>query len=297
MPLTACCACSRCSRASRGLRRSLFAVASRGAPPLARARGGAELPAGALRLERRRAGQRCRRGCGAAAPLAVCAVAARGGPFQRLRAQASCPARRRPGPGAARAVAFRPAQSGDAAVRRRRPARPAQRRGERHAAGVLRFASKRRSRRANLAAVALLASAGARPERRRAGCWRCSFFVALAVKAVAFAILMRAEHGFAWLTPGAQLGLVAGLGARAGGAVAAAPRATGVCRGAAHGCDGAGQPCAAEPLSCGNAQSLGTGTLPQLQRPHSPGVGGVAVRGAGLPGLSRLAPAARTLGR
>jgi hypothetical protein len=35
--------------------------------------------------------------------------------------------------------------------------------------------------------------------------------VALAVKTLAFAILMRAEHVFAWLTPGAQLGLAAGV--------------------------------------------------------------------------------------
>jgi len=34
---------------------------------------------------------------------------------------------------------------------------------------------------------------------------------ALVVKILAFAILMRAEHVFAWLTPGAQLGLAAGV--------------------------------------------------------------------------------------
>ncbi|MBC7803556.1 MAG: VanZ family protein, partial [Candidatus Parcubacteria bacterium] len=63
---------------------------------------------------------------------------------------------------------------------------------------------------ANLAAVALLASAGARrgaPVYRLVG---LLIFVALAVKAFAFATLMRAENVFAWLTPGAQLGLVAG---------------------------------------------------------------------------------------
>ena len=63
----------------------------------------------------------------------------------------------------------------------------------------------------NFAAVAVLASAGARPEaplRRLIG---MLVFVALVVKTLAFAILMRAENVLAWLTPGAQLGLVAGL--------------------------------------------------------------------------------------
>lgn len=35
--------------------------------------------------------------------------------------------------------------------------------------------------------------------------------VALVVKILSFSILMRAEHIFAWLTPGAQLGLAAGV--------------------------------------------------------------------------------------
>ena len=64
----------------------------------------------------------------------------------------------------------------------------------------------------NFAAVAVLASAGARPEaplRRLIG---LLVFVALVVKTFAFAILMRAENVLAWLTPGAQLGLVMGLG-------------------------------------------------------------------------------------
>ena len=63
----------------------------------------------------------------------------------------------------------------------------------------------------NFAAVAVLASAGARPEaplRRLVG---LLVIVALVVKTLAFAILMRAENVLAWLTPGAQLGLVAGL--------------------------------------------------------------------------------------
>ncbi len=63
----------------------------------------------------------------------------------------------------------------------------------------------------NFAAVAVLASAGARPEaplRRLIG---LLVLVALVVKTLAFAILMRAENVLAWLTPGAQLGLAAGL--------------------------------------------------------------------------------------
>lgn len=64
---------------------------------------------------------------------------------------------------------------------------------------------------ANLAAVALLASAVARqgaPLRRLLLGLLAS---ALVVKTLAMAILMRAENLFAWLTPGAQLGLAAGI--------------------------------------------------------------------------------------
>ena len=39
----------------------------------------------------------------------------------------------------------------------------------------------------------------------------------LAVRMLAFATLMRAEDVFAWLTPGAQLGIAAGAGAAAMG--------------------------------------------------------------------------------
>jgi hypothetical protein len=45
---------------------------------------------------------------------------------------------------------------------------------------------------------------------------------ALLVKTLAFAILMRAEHVFAWLTPGAELGLA--LGGALGLAALALPR-------------------------------------------------------------------------
>ena len=64
---------------------------------------------------------------------------------------------------------------------------------------------------ANLTAVALLASAGARtgaPVRRLVA---SLLAVALAVKTFAFAVLMRAENVLAWLTPGALLGLAAGV--------------------------------------------------------------------------------------
>ena len=64
---------------------------------------------------------------------------------------------------------------------------------------------------ANLAAVALLASAGVRPGapvlRRLVA---ALIAVALAVKTLAFAILMHAEHVLVWLTPGALLGFAAG---------------------------------------------------------------------------------------
>lgn len=64
---------------------------------------------------------------------------------------------------------------------------------------------------ANLAAVALLASAGARPEAPVRRLVAALIAVALVVKTLAFAVLMHAEHVFAWLTPGAQLGLAAGV--------------------------------------------------------------------------------------
>jgi VanZ family protein len=60
---------------------------------------------------------------------------------------------------------------------------------------------------ANLAAVCLLFSA--------LGASRVRFAVlvlaAVAVKTTAFTVLMRAESAFAWLTPGSQIGLAAGL--------------------------------------------------------------------------------------
>jgi VanZ family protein len=64
---------------------------------------------------------------------------------------------------------------------------------------------------ANLAAVALLASAIAAPGAPVRRLVLLLIGTALAVKTLAFAIIMRAEHVLAWLTPGALQGLLAGL--------------------------------------------------------------------------------------
>src|SRR5207245_11593437 len=64
---------------------------------------------------------------------------------------------------------------------------------------------------ANLVAVALLVSALAAPGARVRALFAALVGVALAVRTAAFAIVMHAEHVFAWLTPGAQQGLLAGL--------------------------------------------------------------------------------------
>jgi len=63
---------------------------------------------------------------------------------------------------------------------------------------------------ANLAAVALLASAGARPGAPVFPLVASLIALALVVRTFAIAIVMRAEYVFAWLTPGAILGLTAG---------------------------------------------------------------------------------------
>ena len=81
--------------------------------------------------------------------------------------------------------------------------------GERHTAELF-VSVEAVTTAANLTAVALLASAGVRegaPVRRLVA---ALIAVALAVKTLAFAILMQAEHVLAWLTPGALLGLAAG---------------------------------------------------------------------------------------
>ncbi len=62
---------------------------------------------------------------------------------------------------------------------------------------------------ANLVAVGLLVSVLARQPAH--ALFVALVLIALAVKTAAFAILMRAENVLAWLTPGAQVGLAAGL--------------------------------------------------------------------------------------
>jgi VanZ family protein len=64
---------------------------------------------------------------------------------------------------------------------------------------------------ANWAAVALLASAGVRPGAPVLRLLFALLAVALVVRTLAFMILMHAEHVLVWLTPGAQLGLAAGI--------------------------------------------------------------------------------------
>jgi VanZ family protein len=66
---------------------------------------------------------------------------------------------------------------------------------------------------ANLVAVALVVAALAVPGRPLRGLVLGAVLAALAVKTAAVAIVMRAENVFTWLTPGAQLGLVIGVGA------------------------------------------------------------------------------------
>lgn len=75
---------------------------------------------------------------------------------------------------------------------------------------------------ANLTAVGLLLSALVAPGRRARVMFCWLVLAALAVKSASFAILMRAENVFAWLTIGAQLGLAIGLAAVL--AAASAPR-------------------------------------------------------------------------
>jgi len=65
---------------------------------------------------------------------------------------------------------------------------------------------------ANLAAVALLASAIAAPRAPVRSMILALVLAALAVKTLAFAIILRAQGNFAWLTPGALQGLALGIG-------------------------------------------------------------------------------------
>ncbi len=64
---------------------------------------------------------------------------------------------------------------------------------------------------ANLAAVALLASAIAAPGAPVRAMVAALVLAAFAVKTFAFAVILRAQDGFAWLTPGALQGMLAGL--------------------------------------------------------------------------------------
>jgi hypothetical protein len=66
---------------------------------------------------------------------------------------------------------------------------------------------------ANLAAVALLVSAIALPGAPVRAMVVALVLAALAVKTFAFAVILRAQDGLDWLTPGAAQGLVAGLAA------------------------------------------------------------------------------------
>jgi len=66
---------------------------------------------------------------------------------------------------------------------------------------------------ANLVGVALLLSALTRPGQRVRALFVGLVVLALVVKTTAFAILGHAESVFAWLTPGAQIGLGLGLAA------------------------------------------------------------------------------------
>ena len=81
--------------------------------------------------------------------------------------------------------------------------------GERHAATLF-VSTEAVTAAANLVAVALLASVMARPQAPLLRLVAGLIGIALLVKTLAFAILMRAEHVLAWLTPGAQLGLALG---------------------------------------------------------------------------------------
>ena len=81
--------------------------------------------------------------------------------------------------------------------------------GERHPAQMF-VSAEAATAAANLVAVALFASAMARPQAPLLLPVAGLIGVALLVKTLAFAILMQAEHVLVWLTPGAQLGLAIG---------------------------------------------------------------------------------------
>lgn len=82
--------------------------------------------------------------------------------------------------------------------------------GERHDAGLFVFVEAATAA-ANLAALALLASAVARPGAPLRRLLLALVGAALLVRTLAFAVLMHAEQVLVWLTPGAQMGLATGI--------------------------------------------------------------------------------------
>lgn len=82
--------------------------------------------------------------------------------------------------------------------------------GERHGAGLF-VAVEAAIAAANLLAVTLLGSTLARPGAPLRALLAGLLLAALAVRTLAFAVLMQAEHALVWLTPGAQLGLAGGV--------------------------------------------------------------------------------------
>lgn len=82
--------------------------------------------------------------------------------------------------------------------------------GERHDAGFF-VAIEAGIAAANLLAVTMLGSTLARPGAPLRAMLVGLLVVALAVRTLAFAVLMQAEHALVWLTPGAQLGLACGI--------------------------------------------------------------------------------------
>ncbi len=82
--------------------------------------------------------------------------------------------------------------------------------GERHDAGLF-VAIEAGTAAANLLAVGLLGSALTCPGAPLRLLLAALLASALAVRTLAFAVLMQAEHALVWLTPGAQLGLACGI--------------------------------------------------------------------------------------
>ena len=178
-----------------------------------RAGGRAELPAGAHPVESRLVANVAGAACGAIAGAWLAPRLLAGGPLSRLRDAALTP-----GPAADLALALlglwlfaqlNPATqlfgAGDLRELIAAPAIP----GERHPPELF-VTVEAAIASANLVAVALIASAVIRPQAPVLRLIAGLLVVALGVKSLALAILMRDEHALAWLTPGAQQGLAAG---------------------------------------------------------------------------------------